>query len=131
MHVWPVFLSRSRQQWKPPKSFDALMATFAASSMGSAHISPITQSKFGYLASYKTGAQSMLRSSISWAHNLIPPSRCDAKPDNLDAPGARRRKDTKTAFLVTCFDPGTLWDDFGIRSDVIVSPHLFRDRLFS
>lgn len=64
-------------------------------------------------------------------HNLISPSRCDAKPDNLDAPGARRRKDTKTAFLVTCFDPGTLWDDFGIRSDVIVSPHLFRDRLFS
>ncbi|KAF8200520.1 hypothetical protein K438DRAFT_1822115 [Mycena galopus ATCC 62051] len=45
--------------------------------------------------------------------------KCDAKPDNLDAPGARRRKDTKTAFLVTCFDPGTLWDDFGIRSDVI------------
>ncbi|KAJ7500565.1 hypothetical protein B0H11DRAFT_2155527 [Mycena galericulata] len=45
--------------------------------------------------------------------------KCDAKPSNLDAPGARRRKDTKTAFLVTCFDPGTLWDDFGIRSDVI------------
>ncbi|KAF8210576.1 hypothetical protein K438DRAFT_2011932 [Mycena galopus ATCC 62051] len=45
--------------------------------------------------------------------------KCDARPDNLDAPGARRRKDTKTAFLVTCFDPGTLWDDFGIRSDVI------------
>ena len=47
--------------------------------------------------------------------------RCDAKPVNLDAPGARRRTDAKTAFLVTCFDPGTLWDDFGIRSDVIVS----------
>ncbi|KAF8205901.1 hypothetical protein K438DRAFT_1963678 [Mycena galopus ATCC 62051] len=45
--------------------------------------------------------------------------KCDAKPDNLDAQDARRRKDTKTAFLVTCFDPGTLWDDFGIRSDVI------------
>ncbi|KAJ7142563.1 hypothetical protein C8R44DRAFT_571794, partial [Mycena epipterygia] len=45
--------------------------------------------------------------------------KCDAKPNNLDAPGACRRKDTKTAFLVTCFDPGTLWDDFGIRSDVI------------
>ncbi|KAJ6609901.1 hypothetical protein B0H10DRAFT_2438356 [Mycena sp. CBHHK59/15] len=45
--------------------------------------------------------------------------RCDAKPDNLDAPGARPRSDEKTAFLVTCFDPGTLWDDFGIRSDVI------------
>ncbi|KAJ7078723.1 hypothetical protein B0H15DRAFT_1025784 [Mycena belliarum] len=45
--------------------------------------------------------------------------KCDAKPDNLDGPGARRRTDTKTAFLVTCFDPGTLWDDFGIRSDVI------------
>ncbi|KAJ7102682.1 hypothetical protein C8R43DRAFT_1092270 [Mycena crocata] len=45
--------------------------------------------------------------------------KCDAKPDNLDTPGALPRKDTKTEFLVTCFDPGTLWDDFGIRSDMI------------
>ncbi|KAJ7612392.1 hypothetical protein DFH06DRAFT_1345137 [Mycena polygramma] len=45
--------------------------------------------------------------------------KCDAKPDNLDAPGSQRRRDAKTAFLVTTYDPGTLWGDFGIRSDVI------------
>ncbi|KAJ7150481.1 hypothetical protein C8R43DRAFT_1127959 [Mycena crocata] len=55
--------------------------------------------------------------------------KCDAKPDNLDTPGAHRRKDTKTEFLVTCFDPGTLWDDFGIRSDVIVIKGTFKDHL--
>ncbi|KAJ7470114.1 hypothetical protein B0H11DRAFT_1730665 [Mycena galericulata] len=51
--------------------------------------------------------------------------KCDAKPDNLDAPGARRRSHEKTDFLITCFDPGTLWDDFGIRSDVVPFTHGF------
>ncbi|KAF7338931.1 hypothetical protein MVEN_01969200 [Mycena venus] len=28
-------------------------------------------------------------------------------------------------FLITCFDPGTLWDDFGIRSDLMPFTHDF------
>ncbi|KAJ7204092.1 hypothetical protein GGX14DRAFT_369056 [Mycena pura] len=43
--------------------------------------------------------------------------KCDAFPDNLDGEGARLRQQTKTDFLISVFDPGTLWDDFGIRSD--------------
>ncbi|KAJ6515253.1 hypothetical protein C8R45DRAFT_887963 [Mycena sanguinolenta] len=52
--------------------------------------------------------------------------KCDASPTNLDAPGTRRlRSHRKTDFLITCFDPGTLWDDFGIRSDIVPFTHDF------
>ncbi|KAJ7441973.1 hypothetical protein B0H11DRAFT_2348854 [Mycena galericulata] len=51
--------------------------------------------------------------------------KCDAMPNNLDAPGARMRSHRKTDFLITCFDPGTLWDDFGIRSDIVPFTHDF------
>ncbi|KAJ6468111.1 hypothetical protein C8R47DRAFT_1302846 [Mycena vitilis] len=47
--------------------------------------------------------------------------KCDAKPHHLDTAGARRRNHEKTDFLITCFDPGILWSDFGIRADVVVS----------
>ena len=46
--------------------------------------------------------------------------RCDAKPDDLDAEGAHRRSHEKTDFMIRNFDPGILWDDYGIRSDVVV-----------
>ncbi|KAJ6628598.1 hypothetical protein B0H10DRAFT_2160856 [Mycena sp. CBHHK59/15] len=46
--------------------------------------------------------------------------KCDAHPDHLDAHGARLRTETKTDALIKCFDPGILWDDFGIHSDVVV-----------
>ena len=48
--------------------------------------------------------------------------RCDAKPNNLDAGGARLRSQRKTEFLINNWDPGTLWTDFGIRADIVVSP---------
>ncbi|KAF8184554.1 hypothetical protein K438DRAFT_2160896, partial [Mycena galopus ATCC 62051] len=51
--------------------------------------------------------------------------KCDAKPHHLDEPGARRRSHEKTDFLITCFDPGTLWDEFGIRADVVPFTHSF------
>ncbi|KAJ7017983.1 hypothetical protein C8F04DRAFT_978189, partial [Mycena alexandri] len=44
---------------------------------------------------------------------------CDAPPDELDAEGARPRTQAMTEFLITQFDPGILWDDFGIRADVV------------
>ncbi|KAF8889756.1 hypothetical protein CPB84DRAFT_1816420 [Gymnopilus junonius] len=49
--------------------------------------------------------------------------KCDAKPDNLDDPSSHRRSHEKTDYLIKNFDPGILWDEFGIRSD-IVSPAL-------
>ncbi|KAF8139321.1 hypothetical protein K438DRAFT_1785789 [Mycena galopus ATCC 62051] len=45
--------------------------------------------------------------------------KCDAHPDHLDAPGARLRNKTKTEVLIECFDPGILWDDYGVRSDIV------------
>ncbi|KAJ7824684.1 hypothetical protein B0H13DRAFT_2446949 [Mycena leptocephala] len=51
--------------------------------------------------------------------------KCDAPPNDLDAPGARMRSHRKTDFLITCFDPGTLWDDFGIRHDIVPFTHDF------
>ncbi|KAJ6475936.1 hypothetical protein C8R47DRAFT_1181557 [Mycena vitilis] len=51
--------------------------------------------------------------------------KCDAKPHHLDVGGARRRNHEKTDFLVTCFDPGILWAEFGIRADVVPFTHGF------
>ncbi len=48
-------------------------------------------------------------------------SRCDSMPTNLDQPGSHWRTHEKTDFLLWNFDPGILWDDFGIRSDIVVS----------
>ncbi|KAJ7906139.1 hypothetical protein B0H13DRAFT_2333723 [Mycena leptocephala] len=64
-------------------------------------------------------------SMASGRTSQITPSRCDAKPHHLDTPGARRRTHEKTDFLITCFDPGTLWDEFGIRADVVPFTHGF------
>jgi len=51
--------------------------------------------------------------------------RCDALPDNLDGPGSRRRSHEKTDFLMKNFDPGILWDEYGIRNDIVVCLSLF------
>lgn len=52
--------------------------------------------------------------------------RCDAPPDNLDRPNSHRRTHEKTDFLISAWDPATLWSDFGVRTDIVVrSPHLF------
>ncbi|KAJ7737732.1 hypothetical protein B0H16DRAFT_1762218 [Mycena metata] len=45
--------------------------------------------------------------------------KCEAFPDNLDAAGARLRSRTKTEALIKCFDPGILWDEYGVRADVV------------
>ncbi|KAJ7639463.1 hypothetical protein FB45DRAFT_1134946 [Roridomyces roridus] len=45
--------------------------------------------------------------------------KCDAPPDRLDEQGARMRTRVKDNVLISCFDPGILWDDFGIRSDIV------------
>jgi hypothetical protein len=47
-------------------------------------------------------------------------NRCDAKPSNLDDSNARLRTHEKTDFIIKCFDPGIVWREHGIRSDVVV-----------
>jgi hypothetical protein len=39
---------------------------------------------------------------------------------DLDAKGSHRRSHEKTDFLIQNFDPGILWDDFGIKHDIVV-----------
>ncbi|KAJ6579813.1 hypothetical protein B0H10DRAFT_2341961 [Mycena sp. CBHHK59/15] len=51
--------------------------------------------------------------------------KCEAHPDHLDAPGSRLRTQMKTDLLIRCFDPGILWDDYGVRSDVVPFTHDF------
>ena len=46
-------------------------------------------------------------------------SRCDALATNLDGPGSHCRSHKKTDFLIQTFDPGILWDEFGIWHDVV------------
>ncbi|KDQ55767.1 hypothetical protein JAAARDRAFT_195586 [Jaapia argillacea MUCL 33604] len=45
--------------------------------------------------------------------------KCNARPEDLDNGNARRRTAAKTEKYISVFDPGTLWDDFGIRADVV------------
>ncbi|KAL1718599.1 hypothetical protein EV715DRAFT_291211 [Schizophyllum commune] len=51
--------------------------------------------------------------------------KCDAQPDDLDSENARRRTHEKTDFLISIFDPGILWSDFGVRVDVVPFTHEF------
>ncbi|KDR70757.1 hypothetical protein GALMADRAFT_214468 [Galerina marginata CBS 339.88] len=51
--------------------------------------------------------------------------KCDARPENLDGPGSDRRSHEKTDLLINSFDPGILWDDFGIRNDIVPFTHGF------
>jgi len=47
-------------------------------------------------------------------------NRCDAPAKNLDGGEGHPRSHEKTDFLIEEFDPGILWDEFGIQSDVVV-----------
>ncbi|KAF8812067.1 hypothetical protein BYT27DRAFT_7221263 [Phlegmacium glaucopus] len=53
--------------------------------------------------------------------------KCEAKPDNLydNLNETRRRKHERTDFIIKCFDPGTVWENYGIRSDVVPFTHGF------
>jgi hypothetical protein len=46
--------------------------------------------------------------------------RCDAPPEKLDDHEARRRSHEITDFLIKNFDRRILWDEYGIRTDVVV-----------
>ncbi|KII89805.1 hypothetical protein PLICRDRAFT_52959 [Plicaturopsis crispa FD-325 SS-3] len=51
--------------------------------------------------------------------------KCDARPDDLDTQGSLRRTQERTDFTISVFDPGILWDDYGIRADVVPFTHDF------
>ncbi|KAF8161663.1 hypothetical protein B0H34DRAFT_782033 [Crassisporium funariophilum] len=53
--------------------------------------------------------------------------KCEARPDNLDGDykKTRRRRHERTDIIIQCFDPGTVWDKYGIRTDVVPFTHGF------
>ncbi|KAF8159988.1 hypothetical protein B0H34DRAFT_843889 [Crassisporium funariophilum] len=51
--------------------------------------------------------------------------KCDAHPKDLDAPEALHRSHAMSEVLIMAFDPGTLWDEHGIRTDVVPFTHHF------
>lgn len=78
-----------------------------------------TLSKSGLLASFRAGALSEYPSYNS-VYVFTDSARCDAKPTNLDDPSAHLRSHEKTDKLINTYAPGTLWDEHGIRTDVVV-----------
>ncbi|KAF8236876.1 hypothetical protein L208DRAFT_1250169, partial [Tricholoma matsutake] len=50
---------------------------------------------------------------------------CEAIPDNLDDLKALPCCHHKREFLITNFDPGIIWDNYGFRADVIPFTHYF------
>ncbi|KAF6755243.1 hypothetical protein DFP72DRAFT_811830 [Ephemerocybe angulata] len=51
--------------------------------------------------------------------------KCMARPENLDDPTAGRRTHELTDALVEAKAPGILWDEYGIRDDVVPFTHSF------
>ncbi|KAL0566548.1 hypothetical protein V5O48_015462 [Marasmius crinis-equi] len=52
--------------------------------------------------------------------------KCDAFPEDLDGIAHTHLRSHGTCeFMVTTFDPGTLWDGFSVRSDVTPIAHHF------
>ena len=62
----------------------------------------------------------LILKSIPSSGNLI--FRCEASPDDLDGNigETRRRRHERTDFIIKCFDPGVVWEKYGIRSDIVV-----------
>jgi hypothetical protein len=46
--------------------------------------------------------------------------RCDALPTNLDGAESHRRSHEKTDILINTYNPRVLWDDFGVRHNIVV-----------
>ncbi|KAF8986642.1 hypothetical protein BDQ17DRAFT_1393636 [Cyathus striatus] len=47
--------------------------------------------------------------------------KCDVHPNFLDCPESSPCLHCDTSVLTTCFDPGTLWKDHGMQSNVVVT----------
>lgn len=47
--------------------------------------------------------------------------RCTAPPNNLDSGRHVRRSEAHTELVVEAFELGTLWDEYGLVGDIVVS----------
>ncbi|KAI9439444.1 hypothetical protein BJY52DRAFT_1206931 [Lactarius psammicola] len=51
--------------------------------------------------------------------------KCDALPTDLDGSGSHQRSHVKTDLLIKTFDPSVLWDDFGLRHNIVPFTYSF------
>ncbi|KAG6855225.1 hypothetical protein H0H87_006543 [Tephrocybe sp. NHM501043] len=51
--------------------------------------------------------------------------KCDALPTDLDGPRSHQCTHEKTDFLIKNFDPGILWDEFGVQNNIVPFTHGF------
>ncbi|KAH9961190.1 hypothetical protein BGW80DRAFT_1255931 [Lactifluus volemus] len=54
---------------------------------------------------------------------------CNVPPHDLDHEGSCKRSEPKTEFLIGAWEPGTLWTDFGVCTDVVVIKGTFKDHI--
>ena len=62
--------------------------------------------------------------NITWSRLTLYYVRCDVPSRNLDGKETHRRSHEKTDILVNTFNPRILWDDFGIRHNIVVCLYL-------
>ena len=99
------------------------MATSAGLYMVLVPISLIIQSRFGWLPLCRGGVLSKFyihfeKFDLWKCSNKF--DRCNAPLDDFDQPNSRRQTHEKTDFLISTWDPGTLWSNFGIHVDIVV-----------
>ncbi|KAH8977840.1 hypothetical protein EDB86DRAFT_2816711 [Lactarius hatsudake] len=51
--------------------------------------------------------------------------KCDALPTDLDGSGSHHRSHIKTDLLIKTFNPGVLWDNFGLRHNIVPFTYSF------
>ncbi|KAH9014681.1 hypothetical protein EDB84DRAFT_1277590 [Lactarius hengduanensis] len=51
--------------------------------------------------------------------------KCDVLPTDLDGSGSHHRSHIKTDLLIKTFNPGVLWDDFGLRHNIVPFTYSF------
>jgi hypothetical protein len=82
------------------------------------------QSRCGWLQLYKDGALSEFSVMFTNFYLNQATGRCDAKPNNLDVSNSYLQNCKKTEFLIKNWDMGTLWTNFGVCADIVVSVHI-------
>ena len=97
------------------------MGTFIISSLALGHTSPITLNRSGSVVLLVTGVQSKLRVVRFRCIANCAYVRCDVKPTDLDGSGTHQRSHEKTDICIDTYDTKTLWDDFGLRHNIVVS----------
>ena len=106
------------------------MGTFATQSLGLGHTLPTILNKSGSRVSYPTGVQSELLLLLLAASLTCAYVRCDAHRSNLDGPDSHQCSHEKTDLYIKSYDQRVLWDDFGIRHNIVVCTTLRFDALF-